>query len=47
MLGAITLETPEMTIREMKKVIYERDKKIIESKANKSERKKRWKKNRK
>lgn len=47
MLGAITLETPEMTIEEMKKVTSEREKKIIESKANKSERKKRWKKNRK
>jgi hypothetical protein len=47
MLGAITLETPEMTIKEMEKVVYEREKKITDAKANKVERRKRWKKNRK
>jgi ribosome biogenesis GTPase A len=47
MLGAITLETPEMTIKEMEKVVYEREKKVVDAKANKVERRKRWKKNRK
>ncbi len=47
MLGAITLETPEMTIKEMEKVVYEREKKVTDAKANKVERRKRWKKNRK
>ena len=46
MLGEITLETPEMTIKEMEKVIFEREKKVAESKTSKVERKKRWKKNR-
>ncbi len=46
MLGEITLETPEMTIKEMEKVIFEREKKVKESKTSKVERKKRWKKNR-
>jgi len=47
MLGEITLETPEMTIKEMEKVVYEREKKVTDAKANKTERRKRWKKNRK
>ncbi len=47
MLGAITLETPEMTIKEMENVVYEREKKVTDAKANKAERRKRWKKNRK
>jgi len=47
MLGEITLETPEMTTKEMEKVVVEREKKIADKIATKAERKKRWRKNRK
>jgi ribosome biogenesis GTPase A len=46
-LGPITLETPEMTIKEMEKVLIEREKKVANQIATKAERRKRWKKNRK